>query len=274
MKLTARHIKIYWGEFDTPGRDNMRWGSAFFLVSTVFACIAWLILNWMPKATQSPLAPPAATMIDLAPLLAAPPVPVTELPPGPRHVVSQAPPPVPEVKQLPEAPPTPAPKIASPVPPKSKPEPVKHHKPQPQPKELKRLPDLKQEFQETTAPQSSQAQPAQAAAPVNAVPTPAPSTNAVPKWQSLLLGRLEQYKRYPLSAQEDGEQGVVYLRFSIDRQGHVLSASIAKSSGHADLDAETLALVHRAEPLPSPPSEIPGDPVTLTVPVQFYLNQT
>jgi protein TonB len=57
----------------------------------------------------------------------------------------------------------------------------------------------------------------------------------------------------------------------MDRQGHVLSAQIAKSSGYESLDDETLALVHRAEPLPPPPAEVPGETLSLTVPVQFFL---
>jgi protein TonB len=102
-------------------------------------------------------------------------------------------------------------------------------------------------------------------------PVPAASTSAVPDWQSTLLGRLEQFKRYPASAQYRGEQGVAYLRFSMDRDGNVLSASIAKTSGYDDLDAETLALIRRAQPLPKPPAEIPGNTIELTVPVQFFL---
>jgi protein TonB len=57
----------------------------------------------------------------------------------------------------------------------------------------------------------------------------------------------------------------------MDRQGHVLSAQIAKSSGYDALDDETLALIHRAEPLPPPPPEVAGETVALTVPVQFSL---
>ena len=102
-------------------------------------------------------------------------------------------------------------------------------------------------------------------------PSQAPPSNAVPTWQGELLGRLEQFKRFPPEAQEQGEQGVAYLHFTMDRDGKVLSASIAKSAGYADLDQETLALIQRAQPLPKPPPEVPGDPIALTVPVQFFL---
>ena len=93
----------------------------------------------------------------------------------------------------------------------------------------------------------------------------------MPTWQSALLARLEQFKRYPNLAQFRHQEGVVQLRFTMDRQGHVLSAQIAKSSGYDALDDETLALIHRAEPLPPPPPEVTGATIGLTVPVQFSL---
>ena len=68
---------------------------------------------------------------------------------------------------------------------------------------------------------------------------------------------LDQFKRYLNGAQLRHQQGVAYLRFAMDRQGKVLSASIEKRSGFDLLDEETLALIRRAEPLPPPPSELP-----------------
>ena len=97
------------------------------------------------------------------------------------------------------------------------------------------------------------------------------SSNAVPTWQGQLLGRLQRFKRYPDLARSQRQEGTVFLRFSMDRDGHVLSAAVARSSGFPELDAETLALLHRAEPLPSPPPELSGNPLTLTVPVRFSL---
>jgi protein TonB len=82
---------------------------------------------------------------------------------------------------------------------------------------------------------------------------------------------LEQFKRYPSTAQLRHQQGVAYLRFSLDRKGKALSASIDKSSGFSALDEETLALIHRAESLLPPPPEVTGDPIVVVVPVQFFL---
>ncbi|MGY3036908.1 protein TonB [Bradyrhizobium sp. USDA 4354] len=85
-------------------------------------------------------------------------------------------------------------------------------------------------------------------------------------WQSLLMGHLERYKRYPSGAQSRGEGGVAYVRFTIDERGNVLSASLARSAGSAELDREVVALVHRASPVPAPPA---GAKRSITAPVRF-----
>ena len=102
------------------------------------------------------------------------------------------------------------------------------------------------------------------------VPKQAPSHAAV-TWQGLLLARLQQAKRYPLSAQAHRQQGVTLLHFTMDREGRVLTANIQKSSGYDALDQESLALIQRAQPLPEPPAEVTGDPIELVVPVEFSL---
>lgn len=86
------------------------------------------------------------------------------------------------------------------------------------------------------------------------------------KWQSRLMAHLERRKKYPAGAKSRGERGVAYVRFSIDDNGNVLSASLAKSSGYLELDQEVLALVRRASPVPPPPV---GAKRTITAPVRF-----
>ncbi|MDF0516906.1 energy transducer TonB [Bradyrhizobium yuanmingense] len=108
------------------------------------------------------------------------------------------------------------------------------------------------------APQSSRTAAAQTASGASSL-SPA-------SWQSLLMGHLERHKRYPSGAQSRGEGGVAYVRFSIDERGNVLSASLARSAGSAELDREVIALVHRASPVPAPP---PGARRSITAPVRF-----
>jgi periplasmic protein TonB len=90
-------------------------------------------------------------------------------------------------------------------------------------------------------------------------------------WQTLLLKHLQQYKNYPTGARARGEQGVVLLAFTLDRGGHVVARHIVRSSGHADLDEEVLALVERAQPLPAFPASMAQAQLDLTVPIRFSL---
>jgi protein TonB len=256
----------------------------------IHGCFGWVALHWQPADEPPPPPPPAAEMIDLAPLPVALPSPPTEIAPGPKQEIAEAtpPPPPPAIQPvLPLMPPTPAPRVEVPLPP-APPKPVAKAAPQlPKPKPKvkpkpakadpvvqppKLVPDDKQPpALATTAPPALPAPPAKAVAAPSTGASAAPPSNAVPTWQGLLLGRLEQFKRYPRSAQSRHQQGIAYLRFTMDRAGKVVSASIDKSSGFDLLDQETLALIRRAEPLPVPPSEVPGDPIELVVPVQFFL---
>ena len=111
---------------------------------------------------------------------------------------------------------------------------------------------------------------AESAAPA-APPSAASNPNAVPAWQGRLVSLLQRAKHYPDAARAAGEEGVAAVTFSMDRAGRVLAVRLARSSGSAALDAEAMALVRRAEPLPAPPPELPGQTITLTVPIRFSL---
>ncbi|MGC4112110.1 MAG: energy transducer TonB [Nocardioides sp.] len=93
----------------------------------------------------------------------------------------------------------------------------------------------------------------------------------IASWQGQLMARLQAVKRYPELSRSRREEGVVHLNFTMDRNGNVLSSRIARSSGYRALDEETLELARRASPLPAPPDEVQGNPISLTVPVRFSL---
>ena len=92
-----------------------------------------------------------------------------------------------------------------------------------------------------------------------------------PSWQTELVRRLQQYKRYPSDAQSRGIEGVVMLNFSVDRNGRVLAHEIVRSSGHPELDKEVVSMIERAQPLPPFPPSMPEDKLDLTVPIRFSL---
>ena len=83
---------------------------------------------------------------------------------------------------------------------------------------------------------------------------------------------MQRYKRYPSEALARREEGVVLLRFSLDRNGQVLARSIARSSGYADLDEEVMNMIVRADPLPVFPANMPQARLELTVPIRFSVH--
>jgi periplasmic protein TonB len=100
-------------------------------------------------------------------------------------------------------------------------------------------------------------------------PQPVQSRAVVARWQNQMVAILERSKHYPPEARARDEQGVTWLAFSIDAEGHLLSSRVARSSGSAALDGETLAMVQRAQPYPPPPPELAGS--ELTVPIRFKI---
>jgi TonB family protein len=88
-----------------------------------------------------------------------------------------------------------------------------------------------------------------------------------------LLGQLNHFKQYPNSARKAHIEGVVMLHFIMDADGRVTSFEIAKSSGRPILDAEALALIQRAQPLPAIPASYPTRTLDAIVPIEFYLDR-
>ena len=227
--------------FSMPARGGgLRWSASLAIVLALHALGAVLLLNWRVALPPTP-AVQSVTLIDLQPL-PAPPQPVIERP-------------QPKV----------APEIVKPVEPKPKPVVKPKPKPRPHPVVEHSVPVPIP----APAPVPSAAAP-QAAAPLPPQTAPQPS-NAVPSFRDRLATYLARYKRYPHAAQVRGEQGIALVSFVLDRQGGVSGAHIERSSGHALLDEEVLALVQRAAPLPPIPPEIAGARLTITVPIAFTL---
>lgn len=86
-----------------------------------------------------------------------------------------------------------------------------------------------------------------------------------------LMAALLQHRTYPAAARKEREQGVVHVRFSIDRDGQVLSSSVQRSAGAAVLDAAALDVLQRASPLPPIPASMGKDTLTITVPIEYAL---
>jgi protein TonB len=222
-----------------------RWAASIVVVLALHAAGAVLLMTRHEPVTFGE--PSDAVVVDLAPFSAPLSDTVEDLPLGPKQVEAEAPPPPPEEKpqekmeEKVEVPPAPEPPVA----PLPTPEPQVVAPPEPSP-----LPPAPA----TTAPPRAQA-----------------SRAEINSWYSRIATQLERHKAYPRAARERGEKGVVQLAFSIDREGHVVSSEVLRSSGHPDLDDETLATVRRAQPFPRPPDDLDGAKFDFTLPVKFNI---
>jgi len=271
------------------GGDLLLWGAAGAAALAAHAALAAYLLREPPVSPSEPAAP-AAVMLELAPAPTAPEAEESQVAPDvvDQEEALEAPEPTPEppdplVEEL--APPDllAPPEIAAPLEdvlppvdmtpvetaevavtrPRARPENLPRP---PEPERVERKSE-KEPPREARQAARAEAPPApKAAAPQNsrgAAGTMSPAT-----WKSRLMARLERAKRYPSGARRRGEEGIAYVSFAIDGEGRVLSAQLARSSGHVELDEEVLALVRRASPLPPPP---PGVPSTITAPVRFNI---
>jgi protein TonB len=92
-------------------------------------------------------------------------------------------------------------------------------------------------------------------------------SNAVGAWQQQITLHLSSNKRFPPNAR--GQSGTAKVRFMIDRTGRLVSAQLLASTGHPQLDAEAIALLHRAQPFPAPPLEANSDDLRFDLPIVF-----
>lgn len=92
----------------------------------------------------------------------------------------------------------------------------------------------------------------------------------VQEYRAVLLRHIERYRRYPDASRLGGQEGIVRIRFVMDRQGQVQQAWVELSSGWTPLDDEALAAVLRARPLPMPPEGWPQS-FGVSLPIGFNL---
>jgi len=99
-----------------------------------------------------------------------------------------------------------------------------------------------------------------------AVPLPAATGGEAMSYKVIVGGMLERVKHYPKTARQRGAKGIALIGFVLDESGRIALVSLLRSSGEADLDAESMALVNRAAPFPPPP---PGAQISYAIEVAF-----
>jgi protein TonB len=243
-----------------PGLDSRddlrRWLLAAVIVVAAHAGLIAGGALWPPDHAPGAASAPAV-ILDFAPLPVAP-VSPADLAPGPEMAESQ---PTPAADSKPDP--------AEPFSRLEQPADVTMPMEEPRPQETP---------QQRPVPRTTATAPPRSNAGVGPVPqAPSPGSSeqraAIASWRDLVMARLQSAKRYPGGAEARRAQGTATLSFSVDRSGRVISSAIAKSSGHADLDREVLAMIRRAEPLPPFPAAMPQSVVQLSVPVRFALRR-
>ncbi|MFT4116034.1 energy transducer TonB family protein [Bradyrhizobium sp.] len=268
--------------------ETALWAGAVLLTIGAYAGVAaWMLRSDPVVAADN--APPAAIMIEIADAPQATLVEMNEITPDlatsneslaqneqkreptqPRETPADKPLKVEEARpvedEVTEEKPAPVERVEVPLPavqpkremPKEKPKDKPKDKPKPQQAAAQSKAALQAQVQ---VQQSEHTAAAQTASGV--------SSQSPANWQSQVMAHLERRKRYPAEVRARGARGTVYVRFTIDGSGNVLSASLVQSSGFPELDQETLALVRRASPIPTPP---PGANRSITAPVRFSPN--
>lgn len=286
-------------EPDGARRDLFRWSVSFAVVLGLHILALGLLAAYRSLTSEVGEALPAV-MIDMAIPPSAPNAAPAETPPAEEVPEAAIPDPVvdapPDIPEIDVPPPEPEPIVTADVPPPEplpdvppleetlKPPPVQARAevslppPQPKPKPRPVPPRPKEKVVERKPPKPAQARraerqvverPPQAAAgarTTSSITSQSSGSSAASRssWQGALVAHLRRNLR-----SQGGETGSASVRFTMDRGGRVLSASLVGSAGKPALDAEAVAVVRRSQPLPAPPSDVPGGPFTFTIPVRF-----
>ncbi|BDA86406.1 hypothetical protein Sa4125_39480 [Aureimonas sp. SA4125] len=260
-----------------------------------------------PPPAPEPVEEPAPEVAEApAEPVAPPPEPAPEPLPTPEPVVEEPPPevtpppPEPPVTRPPPEPPLPEPPPPEPeiVEPEPLPEPeeivpdlpaveteaeailnapipmARPTPPRPQPirKEVRKPPPPKKKTvaEKPARREVTRATPRRTATTERSDSAPARNASSAPRvspasWQRRAVSHFRKFRRKVTIS----TRGVARVAVTIDRGGRVVSARLASSSGNGDFDAEAIALVRRASPIPAPPEGVGGRTVSLVVPVNM-----
>jgi periplasmic protein TonB len=223
--------------------ETARWTLCFAAVVAVHS-LAALSLWSSPEASDFDAGAPVV-MLELPEAPASAAIPPSDLMPGPPEAESEPTPP----KEQETKPPEQVAEVALPMPEPPKPKPPTEERP-------------------------PTAMPSVAMPSVSAPPTPGAAVASqvvVKRWESALVAHIERFKRYPAEARAHDERGTARVAFTIDRDGWVRASRVVQSSGSPTLDAETLAMLERAQPMPRPPAQLSNNELSFVVPVRFNI---
>lgn len=253
----------------------LRWSMAALAALALHVGLVWLAMNLRTNHAEAAAgAPESAIMVDLAAMEVAPevPAPPAAEPPAepPRDEAEAEAEPQPQPQQavtidvpLPILPPLPEADAMLPAPAPVTPPRLRRADPPAavaKPRPVRRKPAEKpRRMREASAPPPP-AQPSRAPMQ-DARGSSAQLSELMASWRGSVRVHINRYKYFPESARP----GQVRVSIAIDGQGRVLSARLVTSSGDATLDAEAVAMIRRASPVPAPPS----GPISVTLPINY-----
>jgi periplasmic protein TonB len=253
-----------------PRRRRLtRWIGAATLISAIHVAGGSLaMLHWQEMLVEES---PGAIVVEIAPVAATLAVATLDLPPGPLTDDAEASQAAsdPKLEKTEQAPtedlPSPAIEPAVTLQKKSEETPKEEATEKPSPQ----VDTTQQQVAATkAAPTHVNAETStKSAAP--AVGTSTANSRSVVTWHNAVVLHLNRHKRYPASARMQNMQGIVHVRFSMDRGGQLTASQVVRSSGFPLLDEEVIELLKRAAPLPRPPLGLSGELLELIVPVKF-----
>ncbi|MDN0087473.1 energy transducer TonB [Yersinia nurmii] len=245
-------------------------GQSFVLAIAAHLAVAWLIFRVAETLPPLPL-PPPAVMMQWSTQIEAPATP-KPLPVGEQQTVSSAASePQKSAEKQPELPKLTRAEKAKIIVAENKPEPrVRQKQPKPEKPQAITSPAALASAASSAAPMA-QSQPFErVSAPINSDANA--KVDAKISWESLVRGHLNRFKRYPAEAQARNRTGTVWVEFTLDYRGNILSSKKIKSSGTQSLDREAMRMLEKSQPLPIPPESILYQGrITVTLPIDFSL---
>ncbi len=258
-----------------------RWGTSAFAIVAAHAALIVLAMSWYTQRPTPGVSLPVI-MVDMAPVSSSPQPTPMDLAPGPVMQTADASPPEAArqeavEEQIAPTPPQEKPEVAAPPEQKQatpqKPEPAKllpDQKPAPIKPKVTRV-EAKKPVDAPPAPRTTAAPRAERQAPAASAVSAGASAAAVASYKQMVAAHLQRFKQYPPGAKAAGLEGTARVSFTLSRSGQVLSAGLGGSSGHSTLDAETLAMVRRAQPFPAFPPDVKQGSMSFAAPVAFYI---
>lgn len=135
-------------------------------------------------------------------------------------------------------------------------------------------------FSETSVPAVAGGESVQRAMPepatiALAVPAEAHGPNAagLRQYRLALAGEARRFRRYPDVARDEGITGTAEVRVTVTAAGAARHAELARSSGHAVLDAAALDMLRQATARALLPESLRGQDFAVLLPVVFEVDE-